>query len=532
MPTVADALADTLKLAGIERVFGLPGGENTEITDALRRAALEFVLVANESSAVFMADVTARLTGKPGVCLTTLGPGAANAVAGVAHAYLDRAPVLVITAQTPARLLPYHTHQVINLAALFAPITKQSVQLGPVDAQKTIRAALALTTAGRPGPVHVAISSEDAARPAEVFDPLPDESTPPQPAMPDIGPAQNLLWQARRPAIVAGIGIEWEQPYSALRHLAEAANAPVITTPKAKGILPADHPLAAGTIGLTRTDPAYQLLDEADCIVAVGFDVVELVKPWQQAAPLIWVSPWANENPKIAARFEFVGPVTPVLQQLAETPLAVQSSWGAARVAALRQNLARQPLPHPAAGRLLPQTVLQVVREYLPRESAIATDVGSHKILTGLTWPAYRPGRYFVSNGLSSMGFGLPAAIAAALALPRQPVVCVTGDAGLAMAVGELGLLTRYQLPVVIVVMNDGALDLIRSAQVRAGKQPFGVEFANPDFAQIAAAYRLAGFRATTAEECRQAVKAALAAGKPALIEAMIDPVSYPTTPA
>jgi acetolactate synthase-1/2/3 large subunit len=259
--TVADVLVEVLREAQIGVVFGLPGGENVEVLDALRRGGIRFVLVHNEPSAVFMADATARLTGSPGVCLTTLGPGATNAVAGVAHAYLDRAPVLVITAQKPDRLLPDYTHQVIDLNALFTPITKRSVKLRPEGARETVRRALDLATAGRPGPVHLQISNDDAE----------------------------------------------EGPYEALRELAEAAGAPVITTPKSKGSLPADHPLAAGTIGLTSRDPAYDILYEANCVVAVGLDVVELVKPWDIRSPLIWVAPWANEDPQLPAHAELVG---------------------------------------------------------------------------------------------------------------------------------------------------------------------------------------------------------------------------------
>jgi acetolactate synthase-1/2/3 large subunit len=179
---------------------------------------------------------------------------------------------------------------------------------------------------------------------------------------------------------------------------------------------------------------------------------------------------------------------------------------------------------------MLPQAVLAAIRQQVPPDTLVTTDVGSHKILTGLTWPAYAPNRYQVSNGLSAMGFGLPAAIAGSLILNR-PTVCITGDGGLAMAMGELGLLTELRLPVITVVMNDSALDLIRSGQLRAGKPAFGTEFVNPDFAQIAGAYDLTFHRVTTEAECAEAIRSALATGQPALIEAMIDPASYPTTP-
>jgi acetolactate synthase-1/2/3 large subunit len=539
MTTVADTVAMHLVQAGVETVFGLPGGENVYLMEAFRRAGLRFVLVRNESSAVFMADATARLTGRPGVCLTTLGPGALNAVAGVGHAYLDRAPVLVITAETPGHLLAYHTHQVIDLGTLFAPITKGTFAVTAANVDETVPQALALTQGGRPGPVHLRLSNEEANLPAQ---PAAREQVAATPAtqLQLIGGAQSfedevararaLLAQARRPVIVAGVGLEPEQPYAALRELAEAAQAPVIVTPKAKGALPADHPLAAGVIGLTRSDPAYTILDEADALIAVGFDVVELVKPWQQPQPLIWVAPWANDDPPLASTAELVGPLAPSLEQLTDTVFATDEDWGAARVRQFRAERARVVLPEPKAGRLRPQTVLEILRQRAPRDLLVTTDVGSHKILAALEWPAYAANRYLLSNGLSCMGYALPAAIAASLAL-GQMTVALTGDAGLSMVLGELALLGEVQTPVLILVFNDSALDLIRSAQVRAGKQPFGTEFHNPDFLQIAAAYGLDARRVATEAECATAIEQALAAGRPCLIEALIDPVSYPTTP-
>ncbi|CAN5468535.1 acetolactate synthase large subunit [soil metagenome] len=531
---VADILAETLQAAGIDTIFGLPGGENVAVMDALRRHGLRFILVRNESSAVFMADATARLTGRPSACLTTLGPGAANALAGVAHAYLDRAPVLVITAQTPEQLLPDHTHQVLDLAALFTPVTKGTFHVQANNARAVLQTALQLMRSGRPGPVHLRVSNETAAQ--SLNEATSSQSSSPVPTLSStnkdhFAAARQLLAQAGKLVIVAGVGLEPEQPYSALRLLAETLDAPVIVTPKAKGALPDDHPLAAGVIGLTRTDPAYEILDEADCIIAVGFDVVELVKPWQQTVPLIWVAPWANVDPKLPATAEFMGAMGPILQQLADLPNQPAPDWGAHRVAALRQQLAQEPLPLPAPNRLLPQTVLQIVRQQCARDVLVTTDVGSHKILAGLTWPTYIPNRYLVSNGLSCMGFALPAAIAASLALPNQPVICLTGDAGLAMILGELGLLAELQLPVIVVLFNDNALDLIRSAQQRAGKPTYGTEFVNPNFMRIAAAYELDAYQVQDQVSCTNALKAALGSGRPTLIEAMIDPLSYPTTP-
>jgi acetolactate synthase-1/2/3 large subunit len=531
MPTVAEGVTAVLHTAGVRYVFGLPGGETLELLDALRRRGIEFVLAHSESAAVFMADAYARLTGTAGVCLTTLGPGATNAVAGVAHAYLDRTPLLIFTAQKPDALLPEYTHQVVDLHALFTPITKATWKLGAQNAASTVAQALAVAQDGRPGAVHLQLSNEDAAQAtsdavarAELPVPLPGANPT------ELARARELLDRASRPLIVAGLGLEPQRPYAALCGLAESLQAPVVTTPKAKGALPDDHPLAAGTIGLTRTDPVYELLNESDCIVAVGFDVVELVKPWQCAAPLLWLAPWANQDPVLPAAVELTGDLNLLLAQVAGVSATPDPAWGATRVAAFRAGL-DEPLPEPASGRLLPQQVLASLRRALPPDSPLVVDVGSHKIHSALSWPALAPNRFLLSNGLSSMGYGLPAAMGAALALPDQPVACLTGDAGLAMVLGELGVLTRLHLPVVVVVLNDGAIDLIRSQQVRAGKPVYGTEFPAHHFAQIAAAYGMPGQRIVTPHSLDRALELAIAHGAPFLIEVMLDPVSYPTTP-
>ena len=282
-------------------------------------------------------------------------------------------------------------------------------------------------------------------------------------------------------------------------------------------------------IGLTRADPVYQLLKEADCLLMVGLDVVELVRPWQVDAPLIWLAPWANRDPQLPVVAEFTGVMAEVLRQLTKT----------VRPAARRQAGARRAWPVCASrwqsgafrrqrpGRMSPRALLAALRRAAPPETMLAVDVGSHKILASLEWPDAQPQRFLLSNGLSCMGYGLPAAIGASLALGRAPALCLTGDAGMAMVMGELELITRLGTPVVTVVMNDAALDLIRAAQVRAGARAWGTEFSNPDFTQIAAAYGIPALRSADPAECEAAVRAALQARQPLLVDALIDPDCY-----
>lgn len=529
MVTVADHFAEQLSAAGVERVYGLPGGENVEILEAIRQRGIDFVLVKNESSACFMASTEARLTGRIGVALTTLGPGAANAVAGLAHAYLDRAPMLLITAANDPDFRGRHSHQVLDQVAIFRPICKSTTELSAENAIQEIGHAISAAQRNRPGPVHLSIHNRIASQ--EIAADAPHAAGAAEtPRFPhDRDAFRALLADKRKPVIVVGLGLEPERPYRQVRRLAEVLDAPVIDTPKSKGALSADHPLFAGTIGLTREDPVYKLLHEADCIVAIGFDVVELVKPWDYANPLIWIANWENQDPRLSSTLEYVGPIGATLDALVVDSVSTAADWGEARVRQFRAAHSGTDAPLPQANRILPQTFMSSLRDNTPDDIIVTTDVGSHKIFSALNWQAREPNRYFVSNGLSAMGFGLCSAIAAA-AVTERTTVCITGDAGLAMVMGELGLLVERQLPVLVMVMNDSALDLIRSAQRRRQKPAFATEFLNPDFGDIAKAYGLAYRRVESRAECDGAIRDGLAALAPMLIDVMIDPVGYPTT--
>jgi acetolactate synthase I/II/III large subunit len=530
MPTVAEYLAQQLAQAGVTIVYGLPGGENVEVLDAIRKQGIEFVLVKNESSACFMADVHARLTGTMGVALTTLGPGATNAYVGLAHAYLERSPVLLITAQSDPHLIGTHTHQVIDLQSVFQPITKFTANLTYENSISTIHHALRMAQIGRPGPVHLGINNRVALQGVSITESNIIQVQSPKINMDTITSIETILRDNTKPVIVVGLGLEKDKPYHQVQQLAEILNAPVIDTPKSKGALPARHPLFAGTIGLTRTDPAYEILDEADYIIAIGFDVVEMVKPWNQLQPLIWIANCENYDPRIPSEVEFIGELSSLLDALNDIlEIETDETWGRSRIAEFRAKQNSILLPSPQEACILPQQVLAAIRDNTPDDVIITTDVGSHKIFTALNWQAQLPNQYFVSNGLSAMGFGLTSAIAAAK-ITGKPTICITGDAGLAMVMGELGLLVELDLPVIIMVMNDSALDLIRSAQKRRQRPAFGTEFTNPDYEHIAKAYRLDYRRVQKSNDCQAAIQYALQSQKPILIEAMIDPVSYPTT--
>ena len=533
MPTCAEVLARSLHDLGVRTVFGLPGGENIRILDALRDQGIEFVLVRNESSAAYAASARWTLTGELQACLTTLGPGITHAAAGVGHLWLDRAGVVVVSACTAEASGPMHTHQVLDQEHLLAPMVKGHIRVGP-DNVHSVRDVCSLAAEGRPGPVYVQISNEvaglAAAGDGTHFAPRPPAW--PEPDMDGVEKALALTARAHRPVVVVGLGARDASLRTPVQAVAGSLQAPIVATPKAKGIVPDSHPLAAGVIGLTRTDPVYELLEQADLVLAVGFDVVELVLPWEFDGPLVWVAEWPNTDPPLPADVELVGDVSAHLEALAERAEPAPG-WSDTHFHAFRRD---RTVPAPkatAAGRVSPQAVMRSLRRHADLDAVMTVDVGSHKIHFSLDWPTHDVSGFLLSNGLSCMGFGLAGAIGAATLEPGRQVICVIGDGGLAMCAGELGLLKELDANVKVVVMQDQALDLIRVAQLRVGSPVHGTEYGvSVDHAKLAAAYGIPGQRVTDDTSLDDAVRTVFARTGPYLVEVMLDPVSYPTFPS
>ena len=532
MSTCAEVLACSLHDLGVRTVFGLPGGENVRILDSLREQGIEFVLVRNESSAAYAASARWTLTGELQACLTTLGPGITHAAAGVGHLWLDRAGVVVISACTAEASGPMHTHQVLDQEHLMAPMVKAHIKVEP-DNVHAVRDVCSLAMEGRPGPVYVQISNEVAGLPAAGggIDPEPRPAKP-EPDMEGVEKALALMARARRPVVVAGLGARDASLRISVQTVAGSLQAPIVATPKAKGIVPDSHPLAAGVIGLTRTDPVYELLEQADLVIAVGFDVVELVLPWEFDGALVWVAEWPNVDPPLPADVELTGDVAGHLGGLAQAAEPA-TGWIDTDFHAFRRDRT-VPAPKAAAeGRVSPQAVMRSLRRYSDPDAIMTVDVGSHKIHFALDWPTHDVSGFLLSNGLSCMGFGLAGAIGAATLDPGRQVICVIGDGGLSMCVGELGLLRELGVNVKVVVMQDEALDLIRVAQLRAGSPVQGTEYGvSVDHARLAAAFGITGRRVTDNASLDDAVRTACVQTGPYLVEVMLDPVSYPTFPS
>ncbi len=533
MSTCAEVLARSLHDLGVRTVFGLPGGENVRLLDALRRQGIDFVLVRNESSAAYAASARWTLTGELQACLTTLGPGITHAAAGVGHLWLDRAGVVVISACTAEASGPMHTHQVLDQEHLMAPMVKAHIKVEP-DNVHSVRDVCSLAAEGRPGPVYVQISNEVAGLAAAGDGIAPDPRPPawPEPDKEGVEKALALMARTHRPVVVVGLGARDASLRASVQAVADSLNAPIVATPKAKGIVPDSHPLAAGVIGLTRTDPVYELLEQADLVIAIGFDVVELVLPWEFDGALVWVAEWPNVDPPLPADVELVGEVAGHLEALTEAVEAAPG-WSDTNFHTFRKDRT-VPVPKATAeGRVSPQAVMRSLRRHANLDAIMTVDVGSHKIHFALDWPTHDVSGFLLSNGLSCMGFGLAGAIGAATLDPGRQVLCVIGDGGLSMCAGELGLLRELDANVKVVVMQDEALDLIRVAQLRTGGPVHGTEYGvSVDHARLAAAYGIPGQRVTDDTSLDDGVRTACTQTGPYLVEVMLDPVSYPTFPS
>ncbi len=532
MPTVADAAAEALAHQGVEYIFGLPGGETLDLMEACRARSVEFILVNHEASGPFMAEVYHRLTGKPGACLATLGPGATNLVTGVAHATLDRIPLAAFTALPARATHPLATHQVLDLGLLLRGITKGTWDLTPENARWTLARGLRTALEPRPGAVHFGLAS-DVAR-AEVKGALV--------ATPFGGPhhcdatliarAADLLRASRKPLLAVGLGALRQGVPRLLRDFSQLLRIPVLATPKAKGVVDEEEAnfLGVAGLGMAADRPLGEALGACDLLLAVGLDMVEFVDPWfdllPREAPLVAVADHTSHDlPRVEV--ELVGDVGDTLSRLlAQFHGGGGLKWSEAEILEMRARV-EASLRADAGRGVHPDEALRTLRRLLPPEAIATVDVGSHKILACQLWSCRHPGTFFVSNGLSSMGFALPAANAAKLVARDRPVVCITGDGGLLMALHEMEVTRRLGLPILAVVMDDGCLALIKEKQHLRGLPPYGMDFGSVDWPRMAEAFGWHGYRVESASSLEPTLKEAVGSREACLVDVAVDWEAY-----
>ncbi len=516
MATHAEVVAQTLAAHGVEYLFGLPGGEIVAFMDACRRAGIRFLLTGHEASAAWMAQTVGQITGVPGVCASTLGPGATNLVTGVANALLERAPMLAVTAQIPGAALATMTHQRLALNELFAPITKRSVTLGEGDTGQIADCCMRLAAAPRPGPVHIAIPSDVAIEECSYSARIPEKGRDEAKGLDKLAEISARINEAERPLVLIGLGAT-PSCAPAVREFVRKLGAPFLVTPKAKGILSEDDPLFLGVAtGMAIDRDIVETVHCADLVIGIGFDPVECDKTWFAEVPIVSIDD-ATMSEGSYHPHEVIGSIPLLLESLA----VVAKPWPDQLVKHRRQAATRVP-ESPENG-LSPLRAIEILRSVFPRAGIVTCDVGSHKLIMGQFWRSYEPGTFFMSNGLSGMGFGVPTAVAAQLVYKDRPVMAVVGDGGMLMMAHDLVLIRELQLPIVIVVFSDRSLSLIRVSQERRGFSPYGVDFAPPDFAALAEAFGVRGTRAESLGQVTAAVESALSERRPAVIEVPVD---------
>ena len=528
----AEVLASSLVAAGVTTMFGYPGDPTIELMEQARRKGIDVVLARREGTAACMAEGRAALTGTLGVVFSTLGPGSTALVNGVAAAQLDRVPMLAISGQIETGSEQFFTHQVVDHKLLFSPITKWSGRLEPRSAATVIRKALRTAVAERPGAVHLTCPNDALTETAVDGEMLRiplgralSATIVVDRAEGSEGPSA-ILARAHRPLVIAGISAMRAEATTSLVAFAEALGTPVVVAPMAKGVFPESHPLFAGISDVACNKVVKAFMDEADLIVAVGFDPVELVKPWNFAAPVLHIDSTPNIDQIYSAECEVIGDISAALDWL-RGEWHGEARWGGPELADHQARLRGAYYAGRTSGRLNPSDVVDLVQAALPSDTVVTTDVGSHKFLVAQGWHTERPRSVLMSNGLSAMGFGLPAAIAAAMTARDRQVVALSGDGGFAMTATELRMASRLGLPLLCVVFSDASLNRIELKQMALGYPSTATQLEEMDLVALAEGLSCDGVRVASVGGLEKVLGTVGTLSRPLIIEAQIDPAQY-----
>jgi len=524
--TAAQLLVKCLENEGVEYIFGIPGEENIDIMDALLDSPIKFITTRHEQGAAFMADVYGRLTGRAGVCMATLGPGATNLITGFADANMDRAPIVAIAGQGATTRLHKESHQILNLVNLFQPIAKYATQiLEPEIVPEVVRKAFKVAQTEKPGgafiefPENIAESKVEGV-PIEV-------QTAYTSAAPDakIDQASNIISKAKFPVILAGNGVIRQGAAEELVRFAEMLRIPVANTFMAKGVVPFSSDFSLGTIGLKARDLPWYAFERADVVICVGYDMVEyhpdMWNPNNDKKVVHIDALPAEVDGHYIVSVGVLGDISSSLRALALKARPQKSvPFKAVRKAIIED---RASYANDTSFPIKPQKIVWDLREVLAPDDIAISDVGAHKMWMARMYRAERPNTCIISNGFASMGIAVPGAIAAKLANPERKVVAVTGDAGFLMNSQEIETAIRVGTPFVILIWNDSEYGLITWHQLRHFGRPSHITFKNPDFVKYAESFGAKGYRVERAEDLIPTLKRALDDNVVAIVDCQVD---------
>ncbi|MER6808528.1 acetolactate synthase large subunit [Spirillospora sp. NPDC000708] len=533
MSTQEDAarlLVRTLEAEGVEYVFGIPGEENIHFVHALNDSPIRYILVRHEQGAAFMAEIYGRLTGKAGVASATLGPGAINLQLGVADATTNSTPVVAISAQVGLDRIYKESHQIVDLVSLFRPITKWSELAPTAEAlPEMVRKAFKTAQTERPGAVYLAIPEDvESAKVSDALKPLPVNIVRPQePSPSQIARAADVIALARQPIVLAGHGATRDRASDALIHFSERLGLPVATTFNGKGVFPDDHRNALGAVGFMRHDYVNFGFDEADVLIAVGyelqeFDPVKINPSADKKIIHIHQSP-AEVDDHYPVTVGIQGDISRSLRALADS---VHRRWDVNGTGEKIRRMMRDELAEGATEDgfpLSPRRIVADVRSAMGRADIVLADTGAVKMWMARMYPTYEPNTLLVSNGLSSMGFAVPGAIAAKLAHPDRRVLAATGDGAFLMNSQELETAVRENIPITVLIWDDSAYGLIEWKMDLDMGTSSHIKFGNPDFVKYAESFGARGYRVESAAELLPTLRKALAEDTVSVITVPVD---------
>lgn len=525
--TTADLLVECLEQEGVKYIFGIPGEENLDLMNAIEKSSIQFITTRHEQGAAFMADVYGRLTGKTGVCLSTLGPGATNLVTGVADANLDGAPVLAITGQVATDRMHLTAHQYLDLEKVFEPITKRTKQiLRPDTVPEIVRLAFKYAESEKPGAVHIDLPDNIAKMPAQG---VPMRRVVPEKGIASyksIERAARRISRAKKPLILAGYSAVRDGAAQAITDFATELKIPVANTMMAKGIIPFDNPYSMWTIGIPQRDYINQIFDEADTIIGIGYDIVECFpRKWnpENNHKIIHIgNQAAHINKRYQPEVQVVGDISDSLYEILRRSERETEPVYALEIKKKIQADHDQ-YEFDDAFPMKPQRLLHDVRKVMGKDDILVSDVRAHKMWIARHYNCYQPNTCIISNGFASMGIAIPGAVAAKLVYPEKKVLAVTGDGGFMMNMQELETASRIGAGFVTLILNDSSYGLIKWKQMEHFGTTCYTDFTNPDFVKLAEVMGGKGYRVEKADDLMPMLEDAFRQDKLALIDCRVD---------
>lgn len=522
----AELFIRSLENEGVEYIFGIPGEENLDVMDALLESKIQFITTRHEQGAAFMADVYGRLTGRAGVCLATLGPGATNLITGVADANMDHAPLVAIAGQASTSRLHKESHQVLDLEAMFLPITKYATRiLSPDVIPEIVRKAFKVAQTEKTGACFIEFPENIAEMDIDDEPLRVKHATPPEPAAEQVERAAELIANAKNPIILAGNGIVRSNASKALADFALQLGIPVANTFMAKGVIPFRHPMALGSVGLQSGDYVNCGFANADVIICIGYDMVEyhpyLWHPSRDRTIIHIDTTHAEVDAYYSVVLGVIGNINHSLNRIA----ALSTPHKDKTMRTLRDSLIQDMNQHceDLEFPVKPQKIIWDLRTAMDLEDIVICDVGAHKMWMSRMFRCEYPNTCIISNGFASMGIAVPGAIAAKLAHPERKVVAVTGDAGFLMNSQEIETAMRLNIAIVILIWNDASYGLIEWKQQNQFGRTSNVKFTNPDFVQYAQSFGAEGIRIESTEQLMPALRDALAHDTVTIIDCPVD---------